>query len=210
MDTQHPGFRRVVTLVALLNLGYFGVEYALAWHIGSVALLADSIDFLEDAAVNFLILAALRWSARRRSTVGMTLAIILLVPAVSALWTAWAKITVPVPADATLLSAGGLGALAVNLCCAVMLARFRAQGDSLSRAAYLSARNDALANVAIVAAGVATSVTMSAWPDLVVGLGIFVMNLDAARQVFSAARQERSLAAGMLQAARARRGKYDD
>ena len=30
----------------------------------------------------------------------------------------------------------------------------------------------------------------SAWPDLIVGLGIFFMNLDAAREVYVAARRE--------------------
>lgn len=47
-----PGLRRVVRLVGLLNLGYFGVEFAVAQAIGSVALFADSIDFLEDASGN--------------------------------------------------------------------------------------------------------------------------------------------------------------
>ena len=43
-------------LVALLNLAYFGVEMAVALSIGSVSLLADSADFFEDAAVNFLMI----------------------------------------------------------------------------------------------------------------------------------------------------------
>ena len=51
--------RQTVALVALLNLGYFGVEFAVALTIGSVSLFADSIDFLEDATVNALILVAL-------------------------------------------------------------------------------------------------------------------------------------------------------
>ena len=55
--------RRVVRLVALLNFAYFGVEFAVARMIGSVSLFADSIDFLEDASVNFLILAA-TWMER--------------------------------------------------------------------------------------------------------------------------------------------------
>ncbi|HWE00633.1 MAG TPA: cation transporter, partial [Bryobacteraceae bacterium] len=59
--------RRVVTTVALANLGYFGVEFAMALSIGSVSLFADSVDFLEDAAVNLLILAALNWSVRARA-----------------------------------------------------------------------------------------------------------------------------------------------
>ena len=40
--------RRVVIIVALLNLAYFGVEFGVAMVIGSVSLLADSVDFLED------------------------------------------------------------------------------------------------------------------------------------------------------------------
>jgi Co/Zn/Cd efflux system component len=42
---------QIVRLVALLNLSYFGVEFAVALVIGSVSLCADSIDFLEDASI---------------------------------------------------------------------------------------------------------------------------------------------------------------
>ena len=57
--TEHddPALRCVVVRVALLNLAYFGVEFAVGLAIGSVSLFADSIDFLEDASVNLLILA---------------------------------------------------------------------------------------------------------------------------------------------------------
>jgi Co/Zn/Cd efflux system component len=187
--------RRAVRLVALLNLGYFGVEFAVAAAIGSVALFADSVDFLEDASVNLLILVALGWSARRRASVGMLLAGILLVPGLATLWTAWAKFGAPLPPEPVTLTLAGAGALAVNLACALLLARHRHGGGSLTRAAFLSARNDAAANVAIIAAGLATAATLSPWPDLVVGLGIALMNADAAREVWEAARRERREAA---------------
>ena len=58
--------RRAVLTVALLNLGYFGVEFAVALAIGSVSLFADSIDFLEDTSLNLLIFFAMAWSAARR------------------------------------------------------------------------------------------------------------------------------------------------
>jgi Co/Zn/Cd efflux system component len=183
--------RRVVAIVGLLNLSYFGVEFAVALSIGSVSLFADSIDFLEDASVNFLIFAALGWSALRRARVGMALAGILLIPGLATLWTAWDKFTMPVPPDPTALSLAGAGALAVNLTCAFMLARYRTHSGSLNRAAFLSARNDAFANVAIVAAGLLTAfLWLSAWPDLIVGLGIAALNADAAREVWTAARAE--------------------
>ena len=193
-NTEGAALRRVVRLVALLNLGYFGVEFAVALAIGSVSLFADSIDFLEDAAVNGLILVALGWSAHRRSLVGMALAAILLAPGLATLWTAWEKVAVPVPPAPVPLSLAGCGALVVNLCCACLLVRFRTQSGSLTRAAFLSARNDVLANIAIIAAGLVTAMTVSPWPDILVGLGIFLMNLDAAREVYTAARRERSLA----------------
>jgi Co/Zn/Cd efflux system component len=186
--------RRTVMLVALLNLSYFGVEFAVALSIGSVSLFADSIDFLEDAAVNGLILVALGWNARRRSIVGMLLAAVLFVPAIATAWMAWQKFQLPLPPASLPLSLAGLGALAINLFCAFRLARFRTHGGSLTRAAFLSSRNDALANIAIIAAGLVTEATASAWPDLIVGLGIFALNLDASRQVYGAARDERLVA----------------
>ena len=188
--------RRTVLTVAILNLGYFGAEFAVALRIGSVSLFADSVDFLEDASVNLLILLALGWTARRRARIGMGLAGLLLVPAVATLWTAWSKFGAPTPPSALPLLLAGAGALAVNLSCALMLARFRSQAGSLTRAAFLSARNDAFANVAIIAAALVTaSVWRSAWPDLIVGLAIAAMNADAAREVWKAARDEHRAAA---------------
>lgn len=188
--TTNQALRRVVLWVALLNLAYFGVEFVTARVIGSVSLFADSIDFLEDASVNLLILIALGWSAVYRARLGMVLAGILLVPGLATLWTAWLKFNDPVPPAFVPLSLAGLGALVVNLTCAFMLARFRKSQGSLTRAAFLSARNDALANVAIIVAGFVTAFTLSAWPDLIVGLGIAILNADAAREVWETAREE--------------------
>ncbi len=179
-------------VVAGLNLLYFGVEFTVALRIGSVSLFADSVDFLEDASVNLLISVALGWTATRRARMGVVLSLVLLAPAAATLWTAWSKMASPsVPAPFP-LSLTASGALAVNLFCAVLLARFRHHAGSLTRAAFLSARNDAAANVAIIAAGSVTAfLWRSAWPDLVVGIGIAVLNADAAREVWRAARRER-------------------
>jgi Co/Zn/Cd efflux system component len=182
--------------VALLNFAYFFVEFSVGLAIGSVSLFADSIDFLEDTLVNLLILVALGWSARKRAVIGMLLAGVLLVPGIATLSAAWAKFhsqAVPAPVP---LSVTGMGALGVNLACALLLARFRGQGGSLSKAAFLSARNDVLANAAIIAAGLLTAWLASAWPDLLVGIGIAAMNLDAAGDVWRAARKEHREAGG--------------
>jgi Co/Zn/Cd efflux system component len=182
--------RRAVIAVALFNLAYFGIEFAVALSIGSVSLFADSVDFLEDTFVNLLIAFALGWSAIARARLGMLLAAILLAPAIGLLWALWQKIAAPAPPEPFALSLTGLGAIVVNLTCAFLLARFRNRSGSLTKAAFLSARNDAVANVAIIAAGLVTAWSGSIWPDVVVGIGIAIMNLDAAREVWEAARGE--------------------
>ncbi len=185
------GLRRTVLIIALLNLGYFVVEFSTALAIESVSLFADSIDFLEDASVNLLILLALGWSLRARSQVGMLLAVILLVPSLAALWAIWQKFGHPVVPAATPLTLVGFGALVVNLGCALLLARYRRAQGSLTKAAFLSARNDAVATIAIIGAGFVTAATVSHWPDLIVGIGVALMNANAAWEVWEAARQER-------------------
>lgn len=190
--SDDQNLRRAIWLVAALNFGYFWIEFTVAQSIGSVSLFADSIDFLEDTAINLLILLGLGFSLRNRARLGMTLAGILLLPGMATLWMAWEKFHAMTPPDALSLTLTGGGALIVNLSCAFLLTRYRHHSGSLTRAAFLSARNDAAANVAIIATGFVTAATLSPWPDLVVGLGIFLLNLDAAREVYLAARREKN------------------
>ena len=196
MSTEQPrngSLRRVVIGVAICNLAYFGFEFAVARRIGSVSLFADSVDFLEDASVNFLIALSLSWTPRNRARVGMVLALLLLVPGAATLWTAWEKLATSIPPQPIPLTLTGAGALVVNFGCAFVLARHRHLGGSLTKAAFLSARNDAVANIAIIAAGLVTAFAWnSVWPDLITGLAVAAMNADAAREVWQAAREEQS------------------
>ena len=182
--------RRVVLVVALLNLAYFVVEFTVALTIGSVSLFADSVDFLEDALINLLIFAALPWAAARRRIVGSVLAFVILVPAAATILMAIAKIIDPVPPEPSALTLTAIGALSVNLTAAVLLARLRRHSGSLTKAAWLSARNDAFANIAIILVGVLTLWFATGWLDILVGIGIGLLNADAARAVWKAARTE--------------------
>lgn len=189
--------RRTVVLVALLNLAYFFVEGAVALAIGSVSLFADSVDFFEDFAVNSLIALALGWSLANRARAGKVMALIILMPALAALWQAVAKFRNPEAPEvlSLLLTAGG--AVVVNLACTWLLARWRHHGGSMTSAAFLAARNDVLANLAIIAMAGVTALTHSGWPDIVLGLFIVVLNATAAKEVWEVAESE-SLAARAL------------
>src|SRR5262245_58121257 len=178
---MHRGVARVVAQVAILNLAYFGLEFSVGLAIGSVSLLADSIHFLAGASINFMILIALGWRVRHRARISVVLAGIFLIPGLATFWTAWNKFLVFIPPAPLPLILTGTGAFIVNLVCVLMLARYGTHGASLTRTSLLSIRNDVLANAAIISAGFVTAYTMSHWPDLILGVGIFLMNSQAAR-----------------------------
>ena len=183
--------RRTVLVVAALNLAYFGVEASVALVIGSVSLLADSVNFLEDTAVNLLIALALGWSLRRRALAGHVMAGVILLPAVAAAWQVVSRFGDPEPPSVVPLVLTAGGAALVNGACALLLARVRAHGGSLSAAAFLSARSDVAVNLAIIAMGLVTALTRSGWPDLVLGAVIVVVNGSAALEVWRLAGEER-------------------
>ena len=182
--------RCALLIVAMLNLLYFFVEFAVAAAIGSASLFADSADFLEDTAINLLVFFAVAMSAPRRRLMGGALAVLILIPAVAALVTVVLKILHPAAPSGEGLTVTAFGALAVNLVCAAILGRVRFASTSLATGAWLAARNDALANVLIIAAGLATLAWPTAWFDIAAGLVIALVNFSAFREVWAESREE--------------------
>lgn len=189
--------RATVLTVALLNLAYMVVEVAVALSIRSVALVADSVDFFEDFAVSLLIFIALGWTLSKRAVVGKAMAVIIVLPALAALVMAVVKMGDPEPPAAGVLFWTAVGAVGVNLVCVLLLSRFRSDGGSLTRAAWLAARNDLIAGVVLIGLAGATALTASGWVDIIVGLLLVVLNGSAAKEVWEAATEE-SLAAKAL------------
>ena len=193
MDDHSIGATLAPTLrfVVALNLAMLAVEAVVAIAIGSVSLVADSADFAEDASLNLLVLVALSWSVRARARLGTGLAALLLMPTLATAAMAVLRLDAAEPPSPLVLALTTGAAFTVNAACAALLVRHRAGGGSLMRAAFLSARNDMLANVAILIAAGLTAATRASWPDLVTGCAIGLLNAGAAWEVWQAARTER-------------------
>ena len=184
--------KKFVFIVGLLNLAYFFIEFIVALNIKSVSLFADSIDFLEDASVNFLIFFTLYFTLEKRIVISIILATIMLIPVLATIWAVWNQLIIQEPPNPFGLSLIGFGALIVNCFCALLLSKFKNQEGSLSLAAFLSARNDAFANILVILAGIFTIIYPSIWPDILVGIVIAIINADAAFVVFRKAREEQN------------------
>jgi cation diffusion facilitator family transporter len=184
-----PRYRRVLWIALVVNAGMFGVELLAGFQSGSVSLLADAIDFLGDAAnygVSLAVLGmALAWRARAALLKGLTMGAFGLFVLGKAAWTFTAG-TVPEPMTMGVI---GVIALAANIGVAVMLYAWR-DGDANMRSVWLCSRNDAIGNVAVMAAALGVFGTGSAWPDLAVAAVMGFLALSAGWSVVRQASRE--------------------
>ncbi len=175
-------YRRVMWAVLAVNAAMFLIEAGAGLGAKSVALQADALDFLADAAtygITLLVLPmAIRWRARAALVKGASMALF-------GLWvlgaTAYNAFLLDAP-DALVMGSVGVLALLANLFCALLLFRFRG-GDSNKRSAWLCSRNDVLGNLAVIVAASGVSATGTAWPDLAVALIMAALWVHAAVQI---------------------------
>ena len=171
-----PRYRRALWIALALNAAMFAVEFGASWTSGSVSLLADSIDFFGDAGNYALSLAVLAMALQVRARAAVVKAACMGAFGVFVLARAawgWHAGTPPEPAT---MGAVGFVALAVNGGVALMLYRFRT-GDANMRSVWICSRNDALGNVAVMAAAAGVFGTGSAWPDLLVAVAMGTLAL---------------------------------
>jgi len=175
-------YRRVLWLALAVNVLMFAVEVAAGLTAGSTALLADSLDFLGDAAnygVSLFVLGlALRWRAGAALLKAASMAAFGIWVAGTAIYYALAG-TLP---DAQVMGVVGVLALIANLGVALLLFRHR-DGDSNRRSVWICTRNDALGNLAVLAAALGVFGTGTFWPDFIVAASMAGLALWGAMQV---------------------------
>lgn len=183
--------RQATTLrrILFVNAAMFVVELVSGLVAGSVALLADSLDMLGDALVYgfslYVVAQGPVWKVRAALTKA----------AVMGLFGAFVfaqlvyKLTHPEVPTFEAMGAIGALALAANGVCFALLWRHRAE-DINMRSVWLCSRNDLIANVSVLVAAWAVWVTVSPWPDLVVGALICAMFLRSAFVVAGEARED--------------------
>ena len=184
-----PTYKKVLWVALVVNLGMFIVEVASGLKAGSVSLLADSLDFFGDAAnyaVSLFVLGmVLSIRAKAALIKGATLGIF----GVGVLaYTAYRLWTGQVPEPLTMGVVAVL-ALVANVAVALMLYKWR-EGDSNMQSVWLCSRNDAIGNVAVVAAAGLVAWTGSAWPDLAVAVLMATLGITAARTIIAQAWRE--------------------
>ncbi len=181
--------RRVLGVVLAINLTMFAVEIGAGWRAQSLALQADALDFLGDsvnyAVALFVLGRSLAWRAGTAWAKGAVMFGF-------GVFLAGASVThafIGSAPEAPVMGVVGGLALAANLICALMLFGFRG-ADANLRAVWLCSRNDAIGNLAVLAAAAGVFASGAAWPDLLVGLALAALAVWAGLSVMGQARAE--------------------
>jgi Co/Zn/Cd efflux system component len=180
--SSSPVYRRILWLALAINLAMFVVEIGAGLAAQSTSLLADSLDFLGDAAnygISLFVLSmALQWRARASLLKAASMGVFGLWVAAT---TAQHAIAGTVP-EASVMGVVGVLAFAANLGVAAMLYRWR-DGDSNMRSVWICTRNDAIGNLAVLAAAAGVFGSGTGWPDYIVAAIMSGLALVGAFQV---------------------------
>ena len=201
LPIDDKAWRRVLWIALTINAAMFAVEIAGGVAAQSAALQADALDFLGDSANYAISLGvaglALQWRARAAWFKGASLLLLGLWVLGSTLWMALAG-TLP---HAETMGAIGILALAANIACAIMLWRHR-DGDANRRSVWICSRNDAIGNIAVVAAALGVFGTGTGWPDIIVAAILAALGISGGWQIVRQARGELASVAAERRAVR--------
>ena len=178
---------RDLRLLLAINATMFVAEGMAGWLAGSMALVSDALDMLADAIVYALSLYAVGRSvqdkARAAAWSGMFQIALGLGAGAESLRRFFFGAT---PEPLAMLGVGAL-ALAANLVCLHIIARHR-HGEVHMRASWIFSRNDVLANLGVMGAGILVMLVQAPWPDLVVGLAIAAVVIRGGMDILAQAR----------------------
>jgi len=173
---------KTLTTVLIINLVMFVVELAVGLLAGSVSLLADSLDMLGDTLAYGFSLYVIAREARMKALAAIFKGLIMAVSGLFVLGEAVYKIIFPHLPIFEAIGLMGLIALGANAFCLTLLWRHRSD-DINMKSVWLCSRNDIIANTSVLAAAVGVWLTVSAWPDIFVGLALAILFLRSAVHV---------------------------
>lgn len=186
-----PRWRRALWIALIVNAAMFIVEIVAGELADSRSLQADALDFFSDASNYAISLGvaglALAWRARAALFKGITLVLLGGYVMIAALMAAIGGAS-PEP---RIMGAIGASALVANVTVALMLYRFR-EGDANMQSVWICSRNDAISNVAVVAAAFGVFGTGNAWPDLIVAAVMATIGLSGGYRIIRLAWDELS------------------
>lgn len=183
------GQKRVLWIVLVVNAVMFLVEYSWGLWANSQALMADSLDMLGDAMAYASTLFVVERGAGAKIKASQFKAWLMIVLGLSVVLKAIYHFMAPQLPHQNSMLALAVIALVANAYCLWLLTRHK--NDDLNfRSVWICSRNDIIANLAVILAAILVGYFSSAWPDLIIGLGIAILFIKSAIGILQEAKRE--------------------
>lgn len=187
-EATNAAERRTLVAVLLINAFMFVAEFTLGLLADSTGLTADSLDMLADATVYAISLYAVGRSARTRGRAALASGVFQILLALGILAEVVRRFLQGSDPASGLMIGVGAAALVANVACLALLAKHRG-GEVNLRASWIFSTNDVIANLGVIASGVLVWLTVSRYPDLLIGVGITLFVLWGGVRIVRDARQ---------------------
>nr|WP_233572062.1 cation transporter [Neisseria weixii] len=188
-NAQDHKERNLLWQVLAINLFFFVFESVSGWLAGSMGLLADSLDMLADSLVYGMALLAVGTTVARKKLTARAAGYLQLVLAIWGFsevvlrFFGWEDMP-----DAGLMIGVSLLALAGNALCLYLLQKSKSR-EAHMQASMIFTSNDVIMNLGVIAAGILTLLTHSAYPDLIIGLIVFGLVARGSVKILQLAKQ---------------------
>lgn len=183
--------KSVLVTLLCINGVMFCAELITGLIADSTGLVADSLDMLADAIVYGIALYAVGRAHAVKVSAARWSGLFQIALACGVFLDIVRRIIFGSEPHSRLMFGVGLVALAANLTCLAILAKHR-KGEIHMRASWIFSKNDVIANVGIMVAGLLVYTLNTRWPDIVIGLVITLLVLRGGLAILREAAEDES------------------
>jgi Co/Zn/Cd efflux system component len=181
---------KVLIILLSINAFMFITEFALGWLGESTGLIADSLDMFADALVYGVGLYAVGKSLRIKANSAMLSGCLQMTLGTGVLLDIIRRTIMGSKPDSAFMIYVSLVALIANVICLVLLAKHK-EGEVHMRATWIFTKNDVIANLGVITAGILVAYFSSAVPDLIIGCIISAVVIRGGIQIIKEAKVAR-------------------
>ncbi len=188
IEIENRSQSRVLIILLLINGIMFVTELGVGWWAQSTAIIADAMDMLADALVYGAGLYAVGKAMEKKVTAARLSGWLQILLGSLVIIDILRRSIVGSEPVSTLILLMGAIALISNVACLLLIARHR-EGEVHMRASWVFSKNDVLANLGMILAGLLVMLSGSRWPDIIIGLLIAVVVIRGGLGILEDARR---------------------
>jgi len=181
---------RVLIILLCINAFMFVIEITLGILSESTALIADSLDMLADATVYGIGLYAVGKPLLAKINAAHISGIFQIILGVFVFADVARRFIWGSEPESFLMISVGVAALIANIICLRLISKHR-NGEVHMRASWIFSKNDVIANLGIIVAGVLVYIFNSRFPDLLIGLTISIIVIRGGMHIIKDASKEK-------------------